>query len=621
MEGAFESAVSAPSEPIDAPTLRVWQHPLVVATLALIAVATATWALVGSGGLPSSGVRRFVITLPESDRLPRGAGDMLAISPDGRTMVYRASRNGQFQLFRRSLDEFESAPIPNTEGGRMLFFSPDGQWIGFEADDALLRVALAGGPAQTLTSETGAPIVRGAHWGPDDLIVYGLHRAGGALMQVPASGGPPTPLFAPDDTRRARHPHILPTGDVLFTLGGSAPDSGELRVLVRETGEHRMLLPSAAAGWFLETGHLVFVRGGALWGVPFDLGGLETIGDPVLLVEHVRVEGGGAVQVAVADNGSLVYVPGQAATVGGRQLVWVSLQGAREVLSLPERFYRDVALSPDRDRAAFTVGASLTGSDVWVSELTRSTLTPIVVNPGDDRAPIWTLDGAELVYGSLRGGRWELRSTAADGTGSQEVVAAAEEGMEFLEPTSWSANGDSLAVNMVQTETGQDVGLVTLEAGTIEPLIDGPANEVGAVISPNGRWIAYTSDQSDISEVYVQRFPDLGGLRQVSVGGGSSPIWSPEGTELFYRRGLPPDAMMSVTVSGADTTTLDFGAPEQLFDYSFFSSTTGRAFDLISDARRFLMIDGTGTAGSQERAEIHVVLNWFEELKRLVPVD
>ena len=460
MEGAFETAVSAAAEPPHAPVLRAWQHPLLVAALALIAIATATWALVGGGGPRSNAVKRFVITLPESDRLPLGAGDMLAISPDGRTMVYAASRNSQLQLFRRSFDEFEPAPIPNTDGARMPFFSADGRWVGFFADGALQKVALAGGPAQILTPELGA-VVRGAHWGTDDMIVYGLHRPGGELMQVAASGGSPTPLFTPDDGRRARFPHVLPTGDVLFTLGDSGPGTGELRVFIRETGEDRMLLPDAAAGRLLATGHLVFVRLGALWGVPFDLGALETIGDPIPLVEAVRVEGGGAVQVAIGDDGSLVYFPGES-TTAGKRLLWVNRQGERTVLSLPERFYRSIALSPNGDRAVFSVGTSNIDTDVWVSELARGTLTPMVTSLTDERAPIWTLDGRALVYGAFRGERWDLRRSAADGTGDEEILTTAEDmKMERLEPSSWSPDGNFLVISYSRRNETTGIGLVS----------------------------------------------------------------------------------------------------------------------------------------------------------------
>ena len=228
--------------------------------------------------------------------------------------------------------------MPATENGNMPFFSPDGQWVGFVANGALLKVALAGGPAQTLTDLPA--LTRGADWGEDDTIVLGLNSDGGALVQVPAAGGDLTTLFTPEDQRRAWYPQVLSGADaVLFTLSDAAPDRGELHLLLSETGEHRTLVPNATAGRVLDTGHLVFVRSGALWAVPFDSDRLDILGNPAPVVEGIRVESGGAVQYALAADGTLVYIPGQVLTGAARDLVWVDRNGGEQPLATPSANY------------------------------------------------------------------------------------------------------------------------------------------------------------------------------------------------------------------------------------------------------------------------------------------
>ena len=296
-----EALAEAATGPVTSPAL--WQRPIpaaVAVLLVAVVAGLAVSALLGSDTQPSP--KRFTLTLPDSDRLPVGGGNQLAISPDGQTLVYRAIRDGTVQLFRRPIDQFEATPMPGTEGGLEPFFSPDGQWVGFFANGALLKVALAGGPAQTLTALPSQ--LRGADWGADDMIVYGTDQG---LMQVPAAGGDPTPLFTPDDQQSSWYPQVLAGRDtVLFT---TLSDTGELHLLMLETGEHRTMIPDAVTGRVLDTGHLVFARSGALWAVPFDRDRLDIVGTPVPVVEGVRVSANVMAQFALADDGSLVYIP------------------------------------------------------------------------------------------------------------------------------------------------------------------------------------------------------------------------------------------------------------------------------------------------------------------------
>ncbi len=591
--------------------------PVLAAAAALTAVvAVATWAVARNQATPDpQPTRRFTITLPPSDVLPASLGSLLAISPDGRTLVYRARRGTtSTQLFRRPLDQFEGVAIAGTEGGYDPFFSFDGQWLGFNAEGSLKKVALVGGPPLTVAAVDS---FRGANWGSDGRIVFGIQAPGGRLMQAGASGGDATELFKIDGSRQAWYPQVLPGGKaVLFTLTESTPDTGELHLLEVDTGAHRTILPNAAAGRVLPTGHLVFVRSGALWAVPFDLGRLEAVGTPVPVVEGVRVEGGGAVQYAVADDGSLAYIPGTAASNVGRRLMFVGRDGTSETLTVPARDYLDLALSPDQTRVAVQI-ADGANADVWVAEIARGTLTRVTSDAGFDGSPLWSPDGKAVVYASSRDQQWMLHRKAADGTGEADVLATFAKGVGRVRLYSWSRDGTTLVV-----EVDSDIGVVpTGGKGQWKPLIRTSAFEGQPAVSPDGRWVAYQSNESGSGEVYLQRFPALGDRRAISTGGGHMPTWSRDGSELFYLRGVPPNAVMHVTVRTAPDGRADIGKPEVVTDFRFYSVRAARRiYDVSTDGKRLLVLTRGEEGTNTEARQIHVVLNWFEELKRLVPL-
>ena len=630
--GALPGPVAA--EAISVPRLQVWQHPipLALAGLGLLLVGgLAVWTWLGSGTQPSPSAKRFTLTLPDSDRLPDSVGGMLALSPDGQTLVYVASRDGGgTRLFRRPINQFEATPMPGTDGARKPFFSLDGQWVGFEADGVLQKVALVGGPAQTLTAIARGGAV-GADWGADDLIVYGLFGGDGALMQVPAAGGDPTPVFTPDDGRFSWFPQVLPDGDaVLFTLSPTGPNAGELHLLIRSTGEHRTLVPDAVAGRVVGTGHLVFLRSGALWAVPFDRERLDIVGNPAPVVEGIRVEGGGAVQFALGGDGSLVYIPGIAAT-GARSPLWVNRGGEEELLAVPARDYRGHSLSPDGTRVAVGLQDNSGNADIWVLELARGTLTRVTTHAAVDERPLWHTDGQSVVFASTRDGPSALFRKAADGTGTAERLATVDESASGLTPFDWSPDGATLFVHANFPETGSDVGMVSVDgSGTWEPLIQTAAAEWGPALSPNGRWLAYASDETGQTEVYVLRFPELDGRQVISVGGGATPNWSPDGREIIYLRAPrgPPDAAMRVRLSidEGDSPSLSPEPPEPLFDWRYYGAPGFRRhYDVSPDGQRFLMFTTgftTGRSGNSgtESAEIKVVLDWTQELLERVPI-
>ncbi len=630
LDGAFETAVSPAVGAVAAPQRLVWQRPIVVACAMMLALAAglAVSRLFWATAQPSAGPTRLTLTVPDTDALPSTPlGPVIALSPDGRTLVYRAARNGVQQLFRRPIDQFEATPIPGTEDSTTAFFSPDGQWVGFDPNGGLAKVALAGGPAQTLMDVAGAfGGIRGADWAADDTIVFGSSRPGGPLMQIPAAGGEPTALFTPEDRRRSAQPQVIVERDaVIFSLSGGPQDTSELQVLYRETGARRTLVSNASAGRVLSTGHLVFVRSGALWAVPIDRTRLEIVGTPTPVVEGVRVDVSGAVHYATGDDGSLVYIPGTGSP-DSRSLVWVDREGVEEVLSLPSRDYDTLSLSPDGLRAAVVAGGSGGNRDIWVAELARGTLTRLTTHPGDDTHPLWTPDGRRVAFVSHEDGRATLYWQPADGSAPPERLLS-DERLRDLVPYDWSPDGQTLFLTADSSETGRDIVRVSTDgSGTWEPLFQTPANEFSPAISPDGRWLAYASTESGRFELYVQRFPELQGRQQISVGGGYRPHWSADGRELFYLRApnAPPTAVVRVTVetTNSDPPVLVFGTEEVLFDWRYYAQPSPmQYYDLSPDGQRFLVI-GTGDADDvgAGRDEINVVLDWHQELLERVPI-
>ena len=590
--------------------------PWILAGFLAVIAAVALWSLWRASPPAQQPVSRFTMNLPQGQTFWEISPDV-SISPDGKQVAYLARTGGsKQQLYVRRLNELQSRPIPGTAGAFHGAFSPDGNWLAFgDSDDGLLKkVSLAGGAPQTLCNYKeiagGGPL--GLRWTPDgDALIF---AGDDGLFRVSAAGGTPEVLASVVKGVERYHawPQVLPGGKtVLFTVGQkSGPSVGLLSL---GTGERRTLIERGAHARYVPTGHLVYALEDKLLAAPFDLDQLQVTGPPAVVLAGIEIftEELGETPFSVSENGSLVYTTGD---VGASELtlVWVDHQGAVEPLALPPRVYDDPRLSPDGQRLAVEIWKE-GNFDIWICHIPRGTLTRLTFE-GDNFDPLWTPDGKRVTFSSTRaGGAMSLLWKPADDSGPAEQLT---ESKHLQRPLSWSPDGQVLAFSERHPTTAGDIRVLPLQGERKpRPFLQTQSQESSAVFSPDGHWLAYTSDESSRNEVYVQPFPGPGGKWQISNEGGDEPVWAKNGRELFYRDG---NKMMTVEI----TTQPTFRAGDRtlLFEGQYWhqEGMLRADYDVTPDGQRFLMIK----AGEQEAPnQINVVLNWFEELKRLVPTE
>lgn len=562
---------------------------------------------------------------------PAGSGPptrtAISLSPDGRFLVYAADKMGpgseDTRLFLRKLDELKSEPMPGTEGGINPFFSPDGRWIGFYAEGKLRKIAVEGG-VPTALCDVASPF--GFTWSDDGWIVFSPSRGAG-LFRIPAEGGRAEPLTTPDRSRGEfshRLPHALPGGKgVLFTIKRHAWDAEPLVAGLKPGSRTwKVLLEDAADARFLPSGHLVFLRKGTLMVAGFDPDALEIIGQPVAAVAGVEqalattysTRDTAAGQFCVSPSGALVYAAGGVFPDQENTLVWFDRGGkAENVTSIKAPFWAP-RLSPDGRRIVYAA-LGMTGF-LRVMDLDRGTDSKLTTEGVADFG-VWTPDGRRVAFDWVGKGVPNIYWQPIDGSEPMERLTRSE---NIQWPSSWSPDGRALAFLEADAtiDAGYDIHVLQLADRRVTPFLKTRFNEFNPFFSPDGRWLAYTSDESGREEIYVRPFPGPGGKWQVSDQGGVNPLWSRDGKELFY---MAPGQEGPVGVYAVDVRTdPDFwaGKPRLLFstaaDIQWDSAST--IWDITPDGKKFLMVE-LGERKARPVTELVLVQNWSEEIRRL----
>jgi serine/threonine protein kinase/Tol biopolymer transport system component len=583
---------------------------LVAAVIGLAAGGLLAWQLARSPSETRRRVARFELASIQAGTLaPPIFRSGVAISTDGTQIAYTAMSKGRSQLFIRRLDQPVALPVAGTEGGDQPFFSPDGRQLGFITLAAIARVPVAGGEP-TVVCPVNSAATRGASWGSDDTIVF-AQGVGTGLYRVKAAGGQAPEPFLRDvlaDGETFSQPWLLPVGRaLLYTI---LMPGGRTRVEARrlDGGPATVVAESGGGARYLPPGFVLYADGERLMAVRFDAATLRTLGSPAPVFEGVFTKQGyGVSNLATSNEGSAVFVAGRDAE-SSRRLIWVDRTGKRLGAAIDEFFdgTRNQRLSPDGRRVAVTVGSAL-GYGIWIYDLTGAE-QPLKLTHGDHNTfANWSADGRRVYmahyHPESRGP--SVRSLPTDGSVLEPERVAADE----IPGTPFAASPDGAYLIL---GTGSKLLLLPLRGGAATPWTGTPFRELGADFSPDGRFVAYSSDPSGRLEIYVRPFPGPGAPVRVSADGGHDPQWSRDGRELFFRQG---DRLLAARVL---STTPGFRAepPRVLFEGGFFSAPMNagiRFYDVAPDGR-FLMLEAQGAS----TASLLLVQNWAEELERLL---
>ncbi len=622
----IEEAIATLSKPTELEASHAPKRGItrVLRGLAVLAVGAAVAGIVFWGQphtpLPRArSVSRFAISLPNGLSLSEDP-IRVTVSHDGQRIVFAATDGDRRRLYSRPLDQLEAKPIPGTDGAWAPFFSPDSLWIGFFADGKLKKVNLVGSAPVTLCEAefgVGIDAMFGTYgtcatWGEDNMI-YITEALTPGLLTIPAGGG--TPEVAADvqvekGEIRYSSPQLLPGGHsvVLTVVAGGGLEHRKIVAVSLDTGERKTLIEGGAFGRYVGSGHLLYVRGETLLAAPFDVDRLAVTGAPVPVFEAGGHETQFVGRFSVSSQGVLVYALRQVSAE--REVVWVDRRGSIRPIPVQPGLFSVPSLSPDGRRVALT---TTTGTmETWIYSIDREALTRFTFE-GSNHITAWTPDGKWLTFSSDREGPHNLFRKPADGSGVAERLSTSD---WHQDPGSWSPDGKVLAYAQNHPGTGWDIWLLRLDGQRREePFLVSNFDEYRPMVSTDGRWISYVSNESGREEVYVQPFPDGGRKWLISTEGGNECLWAPDGRELFYRNG---EKLMVVSFE----TEPEFSArsPSLLFETATLVGWGYGSpnFDITADGQRFVMIKPTPQPPPKQ---INVVLNWFEDLKRLAPTN
>ena len=558
------------------------------------------------GGAVGDGPMRFAIDLDSAQGFPNTAA--VLVTPDGRTVIVSAMVGRRNVLLAHRLDRLDAAVIPGSEGANRPFLSSDGRWVGFAVRGKLMKLPIEGGTPVALADAGWG----GGAWAPDGTIIYPQTYQTG-LWRVSAAGGDAAEITTPDSASgELAHwwPQFLPDGrHVLFTAYRAPTERATVEVLDLRTRTRKVLVQGAVMGRYVPSGHLLFARDRSILAVPFDPGRREVTGSPVVVVDDVAMNySDGFASYDVSPSGTLVVMP---SAVAGTlfQVAQVDRRGAERLLAPEPERYGNPRLAPDGRRLAVDITPARGASDVWVIDPARASRTRVTSEAASDFGALWMPDGRDLVYMSERP-LFELYRRAADGSRAAERIVGGEHDRLL---GSISADGRTVAFAL-SVAAGSDLWTASLVGPPAPRRYLANGFYLGhPALSPDGRWMAYDSDESGQIEVYVQSYPDpTVSRRQLSSGGGSEPLWTRGGREIVFRRG---DSVMAVAV---EPRSGDVGAPVLLFSGPYDVApewSAPRSYDVSSDGERFLLLKWPVGA---VRRQVIVATHWFDELRARV---
>ncbi|HEX5854746.1 MAG TPA: protein kinase [Thermoanaerobaculia bacterium] len=571
----------------------------VAAVLALSTIALAALSIARPRAVPRA-VRSSILP-PEKTtyHFISDAGGPPAVSPDGLQIVFTArDSSGKADLWVRSLDNPAARELTGTNGAMYPFWSPDSRYIGFFAEGKLKKIDAAGGPALALCATNDG---RGGTWNRDGVILFAPHFRE-PLFRVAANGGKPEPATKFDESRKEtthRFPSFLPDGKHFLYEAGShtVGTESELHSIYMGSlsGEAPKHLVNARSKGLYAAGHLLFVRQKTLMAQPFDAKSGKLSGDPFPVVGNVQEDPGFFTAVfSVSDNGVLAYQEA-GGSVDQYQLTWFDRSGKKLDAVGPKGNFNYPRISHDGRRVAVAIGDP---GDVWIEDLARKVSTRLTFDPADDGWPVWSPDDSRVFFVSQRTGGGDIYAKSSSGTGSDELVFSSPLGKV---PRGFTPDGRMLLFETLNPKTKYDLEVLSLPDRKVTPFLHADSDELLGDISPDGRFVAYISNESGRMEVYVQPFPGPGGKWQVSTAGGTAAVWRRDGKELFY---LAPDhKLMAVAVKAG--ATFEMEAPQALFE-ARLKEDPDREFDVSADGQRFLLV----TPGDESTPPISLVQNW-----------
>ncbi len=565
------------------------------------AVAVLTALALGVGFVRRAPARaktvRFEIATPEGITTI----DAPRISPDGRHLAFNGTdSSGKSRIYVRALNALSAQPLAGTEGTTRPFWSPDSRFLGFFAEGKLKKIEVSGGPAQKICD---APTGADGSWSPEGVILYD-GRANDPIHRVSSAGGTPVVAVKADPARKettAAWPEFLPDGrHFLYMATGQKPEDSAYRIGSLDSTESKAVAPAQTLVTYVPPGYLLFVRDKTLVAQPFDAKAMKTTGEPVPLAEHIGTDAVGLARFSVSREGTLAYRTGES----GDRMVWVDRSGREgEAVGDPGELHNPV-MSPGGDRVAFDLADPRSGkSDIWVRDLRRGVSSRFTFGKGNTFAPLWSPDGRTIVFTEGQ----DLFEKAADGQGDEKPLLKSD---ELKLACDWSRDGRYIVFMSRAKETGWDIWSLPMFGDRRPiPFLKTQFTEFLAALSPDGRYLAYQSNESGRPEVYVQSFPGPGGKWQISTSGGLEPKWRADGREIYYR--APDQKLMAVEIQAG--SGFSAGVPRTLFAGRFETGIARNRYLPAADGRRFLTV---APLGREAMTPTTVVLNWNAELAR-----